>query len=396
MTQKQHVVLAGRSERALKLLADALTGAPGIVCSTHLISDGHADVLSALQPLPDVLVLRFDGESLAELTALADSSPDSRPPLVLVGPAGDAEAMRLAVRIGARDFLPEPVRADDLRTALERVFADASHRALATQQAQITVVLGAAGGVGVSTVACNLAVALATETRAPVLLLDLDLNTAPLASFLDLNSERGLAAALAEVEYLDEQALQGYVTRHRSGLRVMSAPSRSLVSTRELDPARFVRLLSFLSDNFRHIVVDGSHTLDDLTVAALGAARSVVLVLQQSVVQVKQAARVLGALRNEIGVADDRILVVVNRHLKRSAVALKDIRRALDREELTVLPGDYKAVLASIDTGVPLFELDHSAALVKGILDLQRELCGGPHVEHHGLLHRALPIFAGD
>jgi len=131
-------------------------------------------------------------------------------------------------------------------------------------------------------------------------------------------------------------------------------------------------------------------------VAALGSARSAVLVLQQSVVQVRQAARVLGALRNEIGIADDRILVVINRYLKRSAVALKDIRHALDREELTVLPGDYKAVLASIDSGVPLFELDHSSALVKGILDLQRELCGGPHVEHHGLLHRALPIFAGD
>ena len=106
-----------------------------------------------------------------------------------------------------------------------------SRRAAARRaRADVIVVLGAAGGVGTSLVACNLALALATETRAPTLLLDLDVNAAPLASFLDLAPERGLPAALAEVEYLDEQALPGYVAKHRSGLRLMGAPAKSLVS----------------------------------------------------------------------------------------------------------------------------------------------------------------------
>ena len=86
--------------------------------------------------------------------------------------------------------------------------ASETHR----QPADVMVVLGAAGGVGTSFVACNLAQAFAGQTGASTLLMDLDVNSAPLASFLDLNPERGLPAALAEVEFLDQHALAGYVT----------------------------------------------------------------------------------------------------------------------------------------------------------------------------------------
>ena len=394
MAQKLKVVVAGRSERALKSLAAALSAAPQVSCAIHLISDGQAKELSALQPPPDVLVLRFDGDSLPELAALADSSADSRPPLIVVGPAGNADAVRLAVRSGARDFLAEPVKPEDLVAAVEAMRAGSLQTA-ASHRAQLTVVLGAAGGVGASMVACNLALALETQTRMPTLLLDLDVNGAPLAGFLDLAPERGLPSALAEAEYLDDQALPGYVAKHHSGLRLMGTPAKEVISPRSIDPARFATLMGVLSTNYRYIVADGSHTLDDLTVAAVGMARTVVLVVQQSVVQVKQAARLLGMLRNEIGIPNDSIVVVVNRYLKRSTVGLDDIRRALSHEQLSVLPGDYKSVLPSIDSGMPLLEYDPTSPVSKGILELQREICGGPHVEHHGLLHRALPIFSG-
>jgi len=394
-TRKLKVALIGRSQQALESLAEVLARAPDIACSTHLIADGQRDPLSGLAPLPDVLVLRFDGDSLAELEALAKSSPDGRPPLIVVGPAGSAEAVRLAVRSGARDFLPEPVNGDELITALGTVHDDRMRGSPASRSAQVTVVLGAAGGVGTSLVACNLAVALATDTRTPTLLLDLDVNAAPLAGLLDLTPERGLPAALGEVEYLDEHALQGYVSKHRSGLHVMGAAATAPVPLEALDPARFATLLEFLKANYRYIVVDGARHLDPLTLAAIGAARTVVLVLQQSVAQLKQAAVLIGWLGNVYGIPKDHILVLVNRYLKRSTVTLDDIRRALGRDELTVLPSHYKSVLASIDSGVPLIEYDHTSPVTRAILELQQELVSGHHVERPGLLRRALPIFSG-
>jgi pilus assembly protein CpaE len=394
--KKLKVLLAGRSERALKPLAQALARAPGIVCSIHLISDGQTDTLSDLEPLPDALVLRFDADDLSELAALADSSADSRPPLIMVGPPGIPEAMRLAVRSGARDFLPEPVEAGDLIASLEALRNEPARGTPPSHRAALTVVVGAAGGVGTSLIACNLALAIAGETKAPTLLLDLDVNAAPLASFLDLSPERGLPSALSEVEFLDEQALPGYVAKHHSGLRLMGTPSPSRVSPKDIDPDRFAKFMGVLMANFRHIVADASHTLDDLSVETISMARTVVIVLQQSVMQVKQATRLLNTLCNEIGVPIDRIRIVVNRYVKRSPVALEDIQRALGRQEVTVLPSHYKSVLASIDSGIPLLEYDRSSPVAREIIDLQREIVSGHHVEHRSLLRRALPIFSGD
>jgi pilus assembly protein CpaE len=110
---------------------------------------------------------------------------------------------------------------------------------------------------------------------------------------------------------------------------------------------------------------------------------------------VKQAARLMRVLHAEFGIPDNRMLVVVNRHLKRSTVALEDIRRALARERLVVVPNQYKTVLSSIDGGVPMLEFDPSSPVTKAIVDLQREICGAPPIERVGLLRRTLPIFSG-
>lgn len=396
MPQKLKVLLASRSAEALKVLAAALANAPEFMTSTRLIGNGHTDPLSGLTSVPDVLVLRFDAGSLAELATLAESSPESRPPLIVVGPAGNADAMRLAVRSGARDYLAEPVNPDELIAVLVSLRAEPRRGTTEPQRADVTVVIGAAGGVGTSFIACNFAHALATQSGTPTLLLDLDINAAPLAGFLDLAPERGLLSALAEVEFLDEHALQGYVTRHRSGLYLMGAPSKAIVPAKDVDAARFATLMGVLESNYRHIVVDASHALDDLSVTALGMASTVVLVVQQSVVQLRQAARLLRTLYSEIGIPDDRIRVVVNRHLKRSTVAREDIRRTLAREHLTVLPNHYQAVLASIDGGVPLLEFDRYSAVAKAIVELQREISGAPRAERPSLLRRALPMFSGD
>ena len=62
-------------------------------------------------------------------------------------------------------------------------------------------------------------------------------------SFLDLAPERGLPAALGEIEFLDQHALAGYVTRHRSGLHLMGAPSKTALFARDLDANRFAALM---------------------------------------------------------------------------------------------------------------------------------------------------------
>ena len=396
MVHKLKVLLASRSAEALKRLEAGLARAPGLTVATRLISNGHTDPLHGIQMHPDVLVLRFDADSLAELATLAQSNPEHRPPLIVVGPSGSPEAMRLAVRSGARDFLAEPLNADEFVTALERLRHEPRRTETHRQPADVMVVLGAAGGVGTSFLSCNLAQAFAVQTGAETLLVDLDFNSAPLTSFLDLNPERGLPAALAEVEYLDQHALAGYVTRHRSGLHLFGAPSKSTLFSRDLDQNRFASLMGIICARYRWVVVDGSHVLNELSATTLGMSKAVVLVVQQSVVQLRQAARTMRILFSELGIPDDRVTVVVNRYSKRAEVSLDDIQKTLAREKLVVLPNAYKSVAASIDGGVPLLDFEPASPVAKAIVELYRDLCGTPRAEKTGLLRRALPMFTGD
>ena len=396
MHQKLKVLVASRSAEALRILGASLEGVASVACTARLISNGHTDPLHNVHPMPDVLVLRFDAESLAELAALAKTNPESRPPLIVVGPAGSAEAMRLAVRSGARDFLAEPLDPEEFVAAIDRLRNEPRRPHQSAPPADVTLVLGAAGGVGTSFVACNLAHAIQKETGAQTLLIDLDINSAPLTSFLDLSPERGLPTALSEVEFLDQHSLAGYVTRHRGGLHLMGAPSKSALAAKDLDAGHFATLLGFVRGRYRHVVVDGSHVLDDLSGTALGMARTVLIVVQQSVVQLRQAARLMRVLFGDYRIPDDRIVVVVNRNSKRSTVTLDDIQRTLARGRLAVVPNNFKSVLSSIDGGVPMLESEPSSAVAKAVIDLQRTICGVAPVERTGLLRRALPMFSGN
>jgi pilus assembly protein CpaE len=390
---KLTILLASRSLAALKALGACFANVPGVVCSTKLITNGHTDPLHNVSPLPDVVLLRFDAEHLTELETLAESDAAGRPPLIVVGPSTSSEAFRLAVRAGAREFLTEPLNTQELIGAIERI-RNEPRRSAANAEGNMTVVAGVTGGVGTSFLACNLAHALATETDGSGLLVDLDLSFAPVASFFNVRPERGLLEALAEVEALDEVALAGYVTKHRSGLRLIGATGKSLVFAKDIEPARFAALLDLMSTHYRYVVVDAPHCLDELTATAFGMAKCVLLVMQQSVMQLRNAVRLMNLLTTEIGVRRDRIRVVVNRYQKRSTVDLDAIKQTLGVTSVVVIPNHYASALASIDSGIPLIEAERGSPLGRAVLELQAEIRGVQPNGRGSFLRRNLPLFA--
>lgn len=392
------VLLASRLADPLQELQRCLQEQREFEIHTRLISNGHTDPLHGLSFEPDLVVLRFDAEHLAELAAWTGKGADSRPPLVVIGPAGHSEAMRLAIRSGAKDFLPEPVSSTELIAALQRVRnEDLRQRARAT--GGIHAIVGTAGGTGTSLLATNLARIIASESEraggiGPVLL-DMDLNFAPLAHYLDLHADRGLLQALEAVEVLDEVALTGFGAKHRSGLRLLCAGSGPTVLYKEVSPERLARLIEILATHYPHVVVDVPHALDALTATVFSLATHVVIVLQQSLLHIRNAARLLQTLKNELGVAPERIRIVVNRYQREALVELADVKRSLGVENLITIPSHYRSALESADSGVTLFDADRSSPVVRALRELANALTGEPGVARGGLLRRVLRIPPG-
>jgi pilus assembly protein CpaE len=386
------VLVASRSSAALDELRRALAGCNGFECEWRLVGNGTVDPLAGLSIPPDVLVLRFEATQVADLEALSHGDPTTRPPVVLIGPMGDVDVTRLAVRCGARDFLPEPLVAADLVAALQRLREEQPARGHADGSG-VTAFVGAAGGVGTSLVAANVAHRLALDGDGTVLV-DLDLIRAPLSGLFDLTPRLGLLEALANADSLDAQAIQGYAVRHTSGLLVIGAMPRSFVAERDVPETAMPVLLHRLASAFQHVIVDAGASLGSLGVAAVKRAARVYLVTQQSVPQVRGAARTYRVLIDELGVPASAIHVIVNRRTRGGSIGADEIERAIGCTSVIALPNDFRLARESIDTGVPLHDLNRAAALTCEIGALAERIRGhaAPAV-HASLLSRALPIF---
>lgn len=387
------ILLASRSPQALQSLQAAIGELADFEARTRLISNGHANPLHGLNWLPDIVVLHFGTDNLSEIAAWSESEARERPALIVIGPAGHPEAARLAVRSGALDFLTEPLSRSELIAALQRVRQELRRREAPTRRGETSAFVSAAGGAGASFVASNVAHALASVGRHQTALVDLDLNFAPLSHYLDLKPERGLLEALEVLDSLDEHALAGYSARHASGLRLLAAVPGPVALARDVPGERLALLFDLLAQHHRHVVVDVPRVIDPVNALVFGRCTRVFIVLQQSVVHVRNAARLGRILREELGVPAERIRVIVNRHTKDAAVELEDICRTLEIPDAITVPSRYRSALESIDTGTPIAASAPGAGLSRALLGIYREITGEQAAARGSLLRRALPTF---
>jgi pilus assembly protein CpaE len=370
-------MLASRDKTALGGLAASIgTGTFDVTCK-H-VSNGHADPLHSLTELPEIVVFQVGASGEADLAAIVSQPAAGRPPMIVVGPPGQTACMRLAMQSGARDYLEEPVTAADLLTSLERIRKEISDRRPPRTSALVAVV-SAKGGSGASFIAVNLAHIMAVNSDARVALLDLDLQFSSLAQYLDLKPEHGLLQALDMAEQLDGVALGAYMAKHKSGLAMIGVLEDEMVLTRDIPIERFSHLLDTVQQDHDRVIVDLPRQIDDVAAAVYERADRVLLVMQQEIGNLRDAMRLHNILVRQLGLARDKLEIVVNRYDKSFQVELKDIRRALACEdrELMLVPNQYRDVSESINVGVPMLDHRRSSPVTKALMQIEARLVGG-------------------
>ncbi len=382
------VLLVSRRKDMLDSLQALLGRYPGIALERKLVVNGHTDPLHGVAELPDALVLHLGETWQAELEGLSARAADRRPPLVVVGSAADAAAMRLAMQAGARDLLPMPLIAADLVAALKRIERDRQSAAPGRKRAT-TVFINAKGGCGGTFLACNVAHTLATRFGRRVVLLDLDLQFGTIPVYFDLFPGRGLMQALENVEELDETALDGYLARHPSGVAVLGQAAQDSLPLGGVSLDSVAKLIKLLERTHDHLLIDLPRNLNAMACRVIERAENVALIVQQSVTVLRDAGRLTTCLRRDLTVSSERITTVVNRYDRRSAISAEDIRNTLSCGEPILVPNDYRNVEESITTGQPLLSHGRATSVTKAIQSLAQRLDGESAEDRRGLLARA-------
>jgi pilus assembly protein CpaE len=208
------------------------------------------------------------------------------------------------------------------------------------------------GGVGCTTIATNLAVALASKGLS-VALIDLDLQFGDVGSVLDLKSANSIADLLAQPEITQELVNDTFV-KHTSGVRVLLAPENlSVVET--IDPADAVALLKKLTALFDYVVCDLWSSLEELSLQTMRAADQVVLVTTPELPALRNLQRVVTATRDDLHL-DDKALFVGNRLPGKGSLTPEQIQRAFGRPFVATFPSEGVGVTEAINRGLSFFD----------------------------------------
>jgi pilus assembly protein CpaE len=359
----------------------------------RVIANGHEDPLYGVTELPDLLLLHY-GAGNSELAYLAANGAREKLALIVVGPVNDPDAMRLAMRAGARDYLPDDTSESDLRASVARVHEEML-RARTSSTAKLVVVVNGKGGSGASFLATNLAHRLVVDGGSRVTLVDLDLQFGGLYRYLDLKPKVGILQALESAHELDEVSALAFTCEHSSGLRLLAAPSKSLTMADSISIDKLESVMdAYLSLN-DYIVADSPARLDAVTELFFSRADNIILVTQQSLPHIQDSARQIQILTREIGIPKKRISVVVNRWSKNSEIQADDIRKALRVDELFRVPNNYRIANESINAGIPVAEISQTAPLTKGIRKLKAIVADPASTPDQSFLKRVMPNFLG-
>lgn len=223
--------------------------------------------------------------------------------------------------------------------------ADAYANAQIVGEGHVVSVFAPKGGVGKTTVAVNMAVALRQQTRAEVLLFDADVGVGNVSAVLDVPYRLGLAdlADSAPEEWTDAAFEQAVSLHAESGVRVL---------TWGVDPAQSERVgvdlllaaLRWARNHHSYVIVDNHPGYDDRTMAMLAVANEIFLVVTPEVGALRNSSQFL-ELARELGLGNV-IRVIVNR--ANHGIRIKDMETTLGLPvSATVVSNGPKAVIAS-------------------------------------------------
>src|SRR6266436_313555 len=309
-----------------------------------------------------------DGPPARMVEALARTFPEAA--VFVTGPSVSADFVIEVIRAGAVEFLRRPVQEGDLASALEKLLRIRRPTLPAARPGRITSVFSTKGGLGVTTVATNLAVCLAERASGRTILIDLDTRQSDVATFLNLRPTYSVVDALVNPDRLDASFLQGLVVRHASGLVVLPGPTR--IERTQFSAEQVQTMLEVVRSQFDHIVLDLRHDLDPGTIAALEASDSVLFLTSLTVSALRSAAAGLAAFRH-LGVTPHRVKLVIMREGTGEDVTLKHANETLGLPIHWRTPSDYPTVVSAINGGEPVVTASPRSKIARNL----RELAGG-------------------
>ncbi len=321
---------------------------------------GKAAIALARQSKPDVLIVAMEepvSRAVRMVESLADLLPQS--PIVVYSSIKDFGNIRRAMLAGAKDYLITPVSGEELVRSVHTVLAQEERRGQRLSGeaegpetgGKVITVFGAKGGIGKTTIATNLAAAIANGTRESVVLIDLDPRFGDVGILLDIPVERSIADLALPEEEVTKELIQNSLYVHSTGVKILAAPLRP-TDWRDVNPRHIERVVTVLAQTYDYVILDTPGTFNDIVMRALELATAVLLVTTPHVTSLKSTLMAINMLQS-LNFDQDKIKLVVNATQDASGDLTPQMKEMLGLEVFWSIPYDPKIPLAA-QLGTPV------------------------------------------
>ncbi|EFE67388.1 septum site-determining protein [Streptomyces viridosporus ATCC 14672] len=364
----------------LSQLPDAEPVAP-VADSTQLVDTLARLAAESVDELPEVVVVHERIGPVPALELIREVA--LRFPaigVILVTSDASPGLFQAAMDYGARGLVALPLGYEELASRVQAVaqwsagvrrHLGAGSDVFTGAGGTVVTVSGAKGGVGATLTAVQLALAAQASGRATALV-DMDLQTGDIASYLDVQFRRSVVD-LAAITDISPRVLADAVFRHDTGLALLLAPAEGERGEDVTDRAAR-QIVSTLRSRYEVVVIDCGAQLSGAGAAAVEMADTALLVTTPDVIAVRGAKRTVRMWdRLQIRKAEETT-VVVNRHTRATEIQPPLIQRITGTAvAATAVPAGFKELQGVVDAG-RVHELESKSAVKQALWGLAGEL----------------------
>src|SRR6478672_8317557 len=324
-------------------------------------------------PTPNVIILETEGRSdiLAGLDQLATVC-DAGTRVIVIGKINDVTLYRELVRRGVSDYVLSPVNAIDVVRSICNLFSSPEAKAVG----RIIAIVGAKGGVGASTVAHNVAWAIARDLALDSVVADLDLAFG--TAGLDYNQDppQGIADAVFSPDRIDTAFVDRLLSKCNDHLSLLAAPA-TLERAYDFGPEAFDGIFDALRSTMPCIVLDVPHQWTGWTQRTLVSADDILIVAAPDLANLRNAKNLFDYLRTA-RVNDHRPFYCLNQVgvPKRPEIKPADFAKALEDQPVAVIPFEPQIFGTAANNGQMIAEVSSSHRNAETFRQLAQLLTG--------------------
>jgi pilus assembly protein CpaE len=342
---------------------------------------GVAAALEAYKtsPTPNVIVLEAEGRGegiLAGLDALAEVC-DAGSRVIVIGRVNDVILYRELIARGISDYLIGPLRPIDVVRAICNLFSAPAAKPVG----RVIAVAGAKGGVGASTIAHNVAWAIARSLALDAVVADLDLPFG--TAGLDYNQDppQGIADAVFSPERIDTNFIDRLLAKCTDHLSLLAAPA-TLERVYDFGPDAFDTTFDSLRATVPCIVLDVPHQWSGWTRRALIAADDILIVAAPDLANLRNAKNLIDLMK-AARPNDRRPLYCLNQVgvPKRPEIKPADFAKALDDEPVAQIAFEPQLFGTAANNGQMIAEISSSHRITETFQHLAQVLTGRAEIK---------------